>query len=99
MQSCLQDVQIILGIIRNTNTVWYATALHASSVVQNLKAALPRGMINGMLPVNTLGSGDCFFSAMSLAITGDEKLVSLFRLIALYIMVKYSDFFDNPGMR
>jgi hypothetical protein len=69
------------------------------NVDTQLKSQIHKGVFLGMVPLKTLGGGDCFFSAISLSMTGDKNLVSMFRLLTLSMVAKYDNFFDNQGMR
>jgi hypothetical protein len=68
-------------------------------VDNNLKSRIHKGIFRGMVPLKTIGGGDCFYSALSWSIAGEMNLISLFRLLTLTMIVKYADFFDNAGMR
>ncbi len=56
---------------------------------------LNKNFLFELVPVYTLGEGNCLFRAVSISMFGDGRFYKYLRICTIYIFIKHFDFFRN----
>jgi hypothetical protein len=70
-----------------------------NNLYQPMAQNLARGVRAAFMPISSDNNGDCFYSSLSTAVTGNPNFVACMRLSTLSCVITYHEQFDTGLMR